>query len=385
MKKFLSFTVFILLMGILFSGCSKNEEMDEIAPKKQLKGYQSGTNNGFFWSLWKSDGLNGSVNYTNGSGGNYSVSWNMYSGNFTCGKGWSSGSRTRVVGYNCGAYSISGGGGSMAYYGWTRYPLMEYYVNENWGSYRPADGNSLRTVYSDGSTYNVYTSWRSNAPSIDGTQSFRQIYSTRTSPNSTGASHTITFANHANAWASAGYGLGSDITPSAILLTEAWGSSNGYCNVTVWDAGSSSGGGSGSGITGIKQLKNRATGLFIDGMGLTSNGSAAAQYANTTHNNAHWNIVDAGSGYYYIVNQGTNMKLDGYGRTTNGNACAQYSNSTTHVNAQWQFVDAGSGYYYIQNRGTGMRLDGYGRTTNGSECAQYNGTTHVNAQWQLVN
>jgi hypothetical protein len=79
------------------------------------------------------------------------------------------------------------------------------------------------------------------------------------------------------------------------------------------------------------------------------------------------------------------MKLDGYGRTTNGSACAQYSNTTTHVNAQWQFVDAGSGYYFIQNRGTGMRLDGYGRTTNGSEVAQYNGTTHANAQWQLVN
>lgn len=383
MKKILSFTAFILLIGMLFPGCSK-EEMDEVAPEIQLKTYQSGTHDGYFWSLWKSDGLTGSVNYTNGSGGNYSVSWNM-NGNFTCGKGWSSGSRTRVVGYNCGSFSLNGGGGSMAYYGWTRNPLMEYYVNEKWGSTRPADGGSLRTLTTDGGTYNVYTSWRSNAPSIDGTQSFRQIYSTRTSQNSTGANHTITFANHANAWAAAGYGLGSDISPAAILLTEAWGTSNGYSNVTVWDAGSSSGGGGSSGVTGIKQIKNRSTGLFLDGMGRTSNGSAAGQYANTTHNNAHWNIVDAGSGYYYIVNQGTNMKLDGYGRTSNGSACAQYANSTTHVNAQWQFIDAGSGYYFIQNRGTGMRLDGYGRTTNGSDCAQYNGTTHANAQWQLVN
>ncbi len=378
MKKILRFAVFFLLLSVMFSGCSKED--DEILPDVQLKTYQSGIDDGYFWSLWKSDGLSGSVNYSNGEGGNYSVSWNM-NGNFTCGKGWDSGSRTRVVGYNCGSFSLNGGGGSMAYYGWTRNPLMEYYVNEKWGANRPADGASLRTVYSDGGTYNVYTSWRSNAPSIDGTQSFRQIYSTRTSQNSTGANHSITFANHANAWAAAGYGLGSDITPSAILLTEAWGTSNGYCNVTVWDAGSSGGG---SGITGLKQIKNRSTGLFIDGMGLTSNGAAAGQYANTTHANAHWNIVDAGSGYYYIVNQGTNMKLDGYGRTTDGSACAQYSNNTTHVNSQWQFVDAGSGYYFIQNRGTSMRLDGYGRTTNGSECAQYSGTTHVNAQWQLV-
>jgi endo-1,4-beta-xylanase len=238
MKKIISFSVFFLLLSIMFSGCSKED--DEILPDVQLKTYNSGINNGFFWSLWKSDGLTGSVNYSNGDAGNYSVSWNM-NGNFTCGKGWDSGSWTRVVGYNCGSFSLNGGGGSMAYYGWTRNPLMEYYVNEKWGSHRPADGASLATISSDGGTYNVYTSWRSNAPSIDGTQSFRQIYSTRTSQNSSGENHNITFANHANAWAAAGYGLGSDISPSAILLTEAWGTSNGYCNVTVWDAGSSGG------------------------------------------------------------------------------------------------------------------------------------------------
>jgi len=387
MKKILSFAAFILLVGVLFSGCSK-DDMEEIVPDVQLKTYESGTDDGFFWSLWKSDGLSGSVNYSNGSGGNYSVSWNM-NGNFTCGKGWSSGSRTRIVGYNCGSFSLSGGGGSMAYYGWTRNPLMEYYVNEKWGSTRPADGGSLRTVSSDGGTYNVYTSWRSNAPSIDGTQSFRQIYSTRTSQNSTGANHNITFANHANAWSAAGYGLGSDISPSAILLTEAWGTSNGYCNVTVWESGSSSGTTTtptttptSTSISGVKRFVNRSTGLSIDGMGRTNNGDDAGQY-NSTSSNAHWNIVDAGSGYYYLVNQGTNMNLDGYGRTSNGSACAQYNN-TTHVNAQWQFVDAGSGYYFIQNRGTNMRLDGYGRTSNGSVCAQYNGTTHSNAQWQVV-
>jgi hypothetical protein len=311
-------------------------------------------------------------------------------GNFTCGKGWSSGTRTRVVGYNCGSFSLNGGGGSMAYYGWTRNPLIEYYVNEKWGSTRPADGSSLRTVSSDGGTYNVYTSWRANAPSIDGTQSFRQIYSTRTSQAPTSSNQTITFANHANAWAAAGYALGSDISPAAILLTEAWGTSNGYSNVTVWESGSSTGGGTtnppptSTGITGVKRIVNRGTGLSIDGIGRTTNGDDAGQY-NSTSNNAKWNIVSAGSDYYYIVNQGTNMKLDGYGRTSNGSACAQYSNSTTHINAQWSFVSAGSGYYYIQNRGTNMRIDGLGSTTNGSVCAQYNGTTHVNAQWQLVN
>jgi endo-1,4-beta-xylanase len=254
----MKFKYFMLIFGgmclatvIVFSwGCQNQPtapavagDAEQITVSPKMRGYQSGTHDGYFWSLWTSDGLSGSVNYSNGSGGNYSVSWNC-NGNFTCGKGWSSGSKTRVVGYNCGSYSQNGGGGSFAYYGWCRNPLMEYYVNEKWPGSRPTSGSSLRTLSSDGGTYNVYTAWRSNAPSIDGTQSFRQIFSTRTSQNSTGSNHTITFANHANAWAAAGYGLGNDMSPAAILLTEAWGQSSGYCNATVWNAGSSSGGGS---------------------------------------------------------------------------------------------------------------------------------------------
>jgi hypothetical protein len=193
--------------------------------------YQSGTNDGYFWSLWTDD-RSGYVDYKNGSGGNYSVSWD-YSGNFTCGKGWSNGSSSRVVGYNCGYYSCNGGG-VLAYYGWSRGPLMEYYVNEKWGSRRPSGGTRLGSVSSDGGNYDIYTSMRYNAPSIDGTQTFRQIYSTRTSQNSTGSNHSITFRNHYNAWRNVGYGLGSDLSPAAILLTEAYGGSNGYVNVSVW-------------------------------------------------------------------------------------------------------------------------------------------------------
>jgi len=139
-------------------------------------------------------------------------------------------------------------GGVFGYYGWSRNPLMEYYVNERWGRSRPT-GTRVGSVSSDGGNYDIYTAWRSNAPSIDGTQSFRQIFSTRTSQNSTGSNHTITFANHANAWRNCGYGLGSDMSPAAILLTESYSGGNGYVNATVWSAGSSSGGGGGGGST----------------------------------------------------------------------------------------------------------------------------------------
>ena len=58
---------------------------------------------------------------TLGSGGNYSVSFNNCP-DFTCGKGWNPGGSARTIGYNCGAYSNSGGG-SFAVYGWTTGPL----------------------------------------------------------------------------------------------------------------------------------------------------------------------------------------------------------------------------------------------------------------------
>jgi endo-1,4-beta-xylanase len=225
MKKLLGFSAVIMLV---LSGCS---EPDAVAPQIQLKGYEQGTHNGWFWSKWTDD-RSGYVNLTLGSGGNYAVAWN-YQGNFTTGKGWSTGSRTRRIGYNCGAYTCNGGG-VFAYYGWTRNPLIEYYVNEKWGSGRPT-GERRGSVSSDGGQYDIYTAMRYNAPSIDGTRTFRQVFSTRTSQAPTGQNRVITFQNHANAWSNVGLGLGTDFSPAAILLTEGYGGSNGYVNATVWN------------------------------------------------------------------------------------------------------------------------------------------------------
>jgi hypothetical protein len=155
------------------------------------------------------------------------------------------------------------------------------------------------------------------------------------------------------------------------------------CGTSVSGSGSSANTTSSTGSFGIKRLCNRGTGLYIDGMGETSNGSSVGQYANTGHINAYWSLIPVGS-YYYLVNQGTGMKIDGYGRTSNGSDCAQYSAKTQHSNAQWSVVSAGSGYYYLVNRGTGMKIDGYGQTSNGSSCKLYSGTTtHSNAQWSF--
>ena len=140
---------------------------------------------------------------------------------------------------------------------------------------------------------------------------------------------------------------------------------------------------SGSSGTNYVQFKNRATGLFIDGMGRTANGDACGQYANTTHVNSQWELVGVGSGYYQLRNRGTGLFLDGMGRTTNGADCGQYAN-TTHQNSHWLLQQYSGSYYRLQNRGTGLFLDGMGYTANGSVVGQWANTTSQNAQWQMI-
>jgi len=196
---------------------------------------QTGTHDGFFYTHWTDGG--GSACMTLGSQGNYSYQWSN-TGNFVGGKGWSTGSSGRVIGYNAGNYSPSGNS-YLTLYGWTRNPLVEYYVVDSWGSWRPPGASSQGTVTTDGGTYELYRTQRVNQPSIDGTATFYQYWSVRTSKRSTGSNNTITFQNHVNAWASRGWNLGNHVYQ--VMATEGYQSS-GSSNVTVWEGGSGGGG-----------------------------------------------------------------------------------------------------------------------------------------------
>ncbi|OBT61572.1 hypothetical protein VE03_08943 [Pseudogymnoascus sp. 23342-1-I1] len=187
-----------------------------------------GTNNGYFYSFWHDD--QGTASYQNKAGGGYSLSWGGQ-GNVVAGKGWKPG-KAQTINYS-GSFQTSGNG-YLAVYGWTTNPLIEYYIVESFGNYDPSSAASSKgSITVDGSSYKILETTRTNQPSIEGTSTFQQYWSVRSSHRTSGS---VDVSAHFKAWAALGMTLGSH--DYQIVATEGY-HSTGSSDITVGSGGGS--------------------------------------------------------------------------------------------------------------------------------------------------
>lgn len=301
-----------------------------------LTSNSTGTNNGFYYSFWKDSG-DASMNLL--SGGRYQSSWNTSTNNWVGGKGWNPGSSSRVISYS-GYYGGSDSQNTyLALYGWTRSPLIEYYVIESYGSYNPAScsgGTDYGSFTSDGATYNVRRCLRTQQPSIDGTQTFYQYFSVRSPKKGFGnISGTITFQNHANFWASKGLNLGNH--NYQIIATEGY-RSTGSSDITVSQGSNNSSSSSSGNGGGSKTIVVRARG--------TAGGESITLRVGNS-NLATWTLSTSMSNYTVTTN-------------ASGGSLVQYTNDSGNRDVQVDYISVNGSVRQSENQtyNTGVYQNG---------------------------
>lgn len=183
--------------------------------------YRVGSHCGLTYEIWTDTGSACMTNTANG----FRAIWDQGDGNYLARKGVRPGSTRPVVTYS--ANYRPNGNSYLGVYGWTQNPLVEFYIVDSWGTWRPPGTQAIGTVQVDGGTYEIYRSLRENKPSIEGDKTFYQYWSVRTQKRTSG---TITVAPHFAAWASYGLQMGSFYEVS--LVVEGYHSS-GNADVTV--------------------------------------------------------------------------------------------------------------------------------------------------------
>jgi endo-1,4-beta-xylanase len=175
---------------------------------------QRGTHDGCFYWFWQDMG---DASMTLRPGG-YSSRWSEVN-NWIGGKGWETGG-PRTFSYS-GTFEPEGVG-YLALFGSTTGPYIEYYIVENWGTYRPG-GDFMGTVTSEGGTYDIYReAVYDNIPF-----SHYRYWSVRQEKRTGG---TINTGDHFDAWARAGMELGAH--NFMVMATEGYQSS-GSSDITV--------------------------------------------------------------------------------------------------------------------------------------------------------
>ena len=210
---------------------------------------------GYDYEMWNQNGQGQAS--MNPSAGSFTCSWSNIE-NFLArmGKNFDSQKKTyKQIGDIVLTYDVEytpKGNSYMCVYGWTRNPLMEYYIVEGWGDWRPPgnDGENKGSVTLNGNKYDIRKSMRYNQPSLDGTATFPQYWSVRqTSGSQNNTTNymkgTIDVSKHFDAWSQAGLDMSGTLYEVSLNI-EGY-RSNGSANVksvTVVTDGSGAGAGS---------------------------------------------------------------------------------------------------------------------------------------------
>jgi len=214
--------------GTIFTSNSGGNKSLSGSPYGYEMWTQGGNNNRFTWygtnqgggAAFKAEWNNpndylGRIGYYWGNGGPYTQYKNIY-----CDFNY-----TRSGQSTAGNYSYIG------IYGWTRNPLIEYYIVEDWFGNQwqsqttpittsTTGGSVVGNFTVDGSIYDIIRSERVRQPSIDGTQTFTQIFSVRRTPRKCG---TISVTEHFKKWEELGLPFGNRMYECKFLVEAGGG------------------------------------------------------------------------------------------------------------------------------------------------------------------
>ncbi|MCL2211600.1 MAG: glycoside hydrolase family 11 protein [Treponema sp.] len=219
-----------LIFVLAFSGCNNDKENTnnddsndgDIFTGDEITSNKTGIYDGYGYEFW-SDG--GTAKMKLGAGGSFKCEWsNRPNKNTLMRRGfkYTVPQTHQQVGNISVSYkgtwsALTDGVSYLCVYGWFRNPsqsgynqLVEYYIIDDWGIYnRPANSWEENVTYKgtisvDGGTYDIYTSQRTNKPSIDGNKNFMQYWSVRTARRVGGI---ISVSEHFKKWESLGMPL----------------------------------------------------------------------------------------------------------------------------------------------------------------------------------
>jgi hypothetical protein len=186
-----------------------------------IRDNKTGTQGDYHVEYWKNGGTG---TMTLGPGCDYSCEWGSVN-NILFRKGLRPGSRDVNISYS--ADYKPQGNSYLSVYGWFQNPLVEYYIIESWGTWRPPGGTKKATVTSDSGTYEIYSNSRTGE-SIEGNKTFIQYWSVRTVKRTSGV---ITCKNHFDAWEKNGMTIGKFYEVS--FNVEAYQSPGGAAEVKI--------------------------------------------------------------------------------------------------------------------------------------------------------